>query len=118
MDERILALNAEVNRLSFDLLATADESWSEIQRQTVQIIQEATERMTSLVDTVPNGDPEHWLHDLRSPSASMLSAVTLLLDEADYTPSHLDLARVGFLREKIIELREAIDELANERQGL
>jgi hypothetical protein len=99
-------------------MGTVDESWNDIQRQTVRIVQESTERLNLVIDTVPSGDYEHWLHDLHSPGASMLSAINLLLDEAEFTPIHLDIDRVKILREKIIALRAAIDELAAERHGL
>lgn len=112
------ALNADIHQLSTDLLAQVDESWSEIQQQTVKIIQEATERQAVLIDTPPYGDPEHWLHDLRSPGASMLSAVTLLLDEAEFTPSSLDITVVGHLRNKIVELRAAVEAMAGEQHEL
>ena len=116
MDDNVLALNTEIKRLSSDLMATADESWSEIQRQTVKIIYEATERLVLVNDISPNGDREHWLHDLRSPGASMLSAVTLLLDEAEYAPSNLDASAVKMLRGKIVELRAAIDDMTGEHE--
>ncbi|MBZ0289240.1 MAG: hypothetical protein K8I30_16595 [Anaerolineae bacterium] len=116
MDNSVLALNAEIKRLSSALLATADESWSEIQRQTVKIILEATDRMMNVNGLTPNGDREHWLHDLRSPGASMLSAVTLLLDEADYAPSSLDTDAVKMLQQKIVELRAAIDLMTGEHE--
>ncbi|MEO8612703.1 MAG: hypothetical protein ABI690_32715 [Chloroflexota bacterium] len=115
MDD-VQALNSEIKRLSRDLIATADTTWSTIQLQTLQIIHEATDRMLAMSGTTPNGDREHWLHDLRSPSASMLSAVTLLLDEADYSPSSLDKTAVKGLQDKIVELRSAIDEMTGEHQ--
>src|SRR5689334_5632545 len=90
MDDMVLALNSDIKQLSNDLIATADESWSDIQLQTVKIIHEATERLVMLNDATPDSDREHWLHDLRSPGASMLSAVTLLLDEVEYSPSTLN----------------------------
>ena len=45
MEERVLVMNADIQQLSRDLLAQADETWSDIQRQTVKIIHEATERL-------------------------------------------------------------------------
>jgi hypothetical protein len=116
MDDSVVALNSQIRRLSSALLATADESWSEIQLQTVKIILDATDRMANLNGLTPNGDREHWLHDLRSPGASMLSAVTLLLEEAEYTPSSLDTDAVKVLREKILELRAAIDTMTGEHE--
>ena len=116
MDDNVLAFNSEIKRLSSDLIATADESWSEIQLQTVKIIYEATERMLAVGDATPDGDREHWLHDLRSPGASMLSAVTLLLDEVDYSPSTLNTAVVSVLQEKIVRLRAAVDEMTGEHE--
>ena len=116
MDDNVLALNSEIKRLSSDLIASADQSWNEIQLQTVKIIHEATERMLVVHDMTPNGDREHWLHDMRSPGASMLSAVTLLLDEAEYSPSTLNTAVVSMLKEKIVQLRAAIDEMTGERE--
>jgi hypothetical protein len=114
MDNKVLTLNAEINRLSSGLLSTADDTWSEIQRQTVKIIQEATERMVVMSGTTPNSDYDHWLHDLRSPGASMLSAVVLLLDEVEYSPSTLNTAVVATMREKIVQMRAAVDEMAGE----
>jgi hypothetical protein len=114
MKGKVLALNAEVSQLSGDLIANADESWSEIQLQTAKIIHDATQRVPFMVETSPNGDREHWLHDLRSPGASMLSAVTLLLDEAVYTPSNLNVEAVQNLQGKIVLLRAAIDDMAGE----
>jgi hypothetical protein len=116
MDGNVLALNSEIKRLSGDLIAAADASWSEIQLQTVKIIYEATERLVAMNDTTPNGDREHWLHDMRSPGASMLSAVTLLLDEVEISPSSLNTATVAALREIIVRLRAAIDEMTGEHE--
>ena len=116
MDDNVLAINSEIERLSSGLIATVDESWNEIQRQTVNIIHEATERMLAVSDATPDGDRDHWLHDLRSPGASMLSAVTLLLDDADYSPSTLDTKVVAVLQEKIVQLRAAIDEMTGEHE--
>jgi DNA-binding NarL/FixJ family response regulator len=117
MNDYVLDLNADIHRRSITLLQTADDTWSDIQHQTVKIIQEAAERLPDLVATAPTSDPDHWLHDLRSPGASMLSAVSLLRDEAEITPSHLDLAAVAALHDVILELRAAIEDLANEKQG-
>ena len=116
MDNTVLALNDEIKRLSSDLIASADASWNDIQLQTAKIIYEATERMIIVMGIPPNGDREHWLHDMRSPGASMLSAVTLLLDEAEYSPSTLNTAIVATLQEKIVRLRSAIDELTGEHE--
>jgi hypothetical protein len=116
MDDTVLAINSEIERLSSDLIATADESWNDIQLQTAKIIYEATERMAVVGDMTPDGDRDHWLHDLRSPGASMLSAVTLLLDEAEYSPSTLNTAAVSLLQEKIVQLRAAIDEMTGEHE--
>jgi hypothetical protein len=115
MDERVLIMNADIQQLSGALLAQADETWSDIQQQTVKIIHEATERLAAIVVTPPYGDPDHWLHDLRSPGASMLSAVNLLLDEAEITPSSVDVNAVLHIQEKILTLREAIEEMSGAR---
>lgn len=118
MDERVLIMNADIQQLSRDLLARADESWSAIQQQTVKIIHEATERLALIVVTPPYTDPDHWLHDLRSPGASMLSAANLLLDEAEITPSNLDVSAVMTLQDKILELRAAIEEMSGAQHEL
>ena len=116
MDDNVLVLNNENEHLSSGLIATADDTWTEIQLQTAKIIHEATERMLAVEDFTPNGDRDHWLHDLRSPGASMLSAVTLLLDEIEYSPSSLDTEVVVLLREKILQLRAAVDEMTGEHE--
>lgn len=116
MEERVLVMNADIQHLSQDLLAQADETWSAIQQQTVKIIHEATERLALIVVTPPYTDPDHWLHDLRSPGASMLSAVNLLLDEAEITPSSVDVNAVLHIQEKILALREAIEEMSGAHQ--
>src|SRR5687768_4471974 len=118
MGEQVLSMNADIQQLSRDLLVQADESWSDIQRQTVKIIYEATERLAVIAVTPPYTDPDHWLHDLRSPGASMLSAATLLLDEAEITPSNLDVSAVMRIQEKILELRAAIEEMSGAQHEL
>ncbi len=115
MDERVLIMNADIQQLSSDLLAQVDESWSDIQQQTVKIIHEATQRLAVMVVTPPYTDPDHWLHDLRSPGASMLSAANLLLDEAEITPSSLDVNAVLRIQEKILEVRAAIEDMSGEQ---
>jgi hypothetical protein len=71
-----------------------------------------------MVVTPPYGDPDHWLHDLRSPGASMLSAANLLLDEVEITPSNLDVGAILHIQEKIFELREAIEEMSGAQHEL
>ena len=58
------------------------------------------------------------MHDLRSPGASMLSAANLLLDEAEITPSNLDVGAVMTLQDKILELRAAIEEMTGAQPNL
>jgi len=116
MDEQVLVLNADIHRLSSALLAQADDSWSDMQMQTLIIIQEASERLVVLVATPPYGDPDHWLHDLRSPGASMLSAISLLLDEIEYTPSSLDRTAAEKLYDQIVRLRSAVDAMFGQQE--
>jgi hypothetical protein len=114
MDDKLLTLNVEIHRLSGDLLAKVDDSWNDIQQQTITIIYEATERLEVVAASIPDPDHDPWIHDLRSPGASMMSASALLMDELTGSPNEGYIPVVQRMQNKIIELRTVIDAMSDD----